>query len=167
MVAAFESYLPTVNTTLNETVSSEDEFKEAFKSLKRNNATDHDGLDANIITSVYEKKPLLKIFNESINLGIFPKKMKISKVTSIFKSGKKELLTNYWSIFALSCFSCLISTVAYCRVYNYLNDNNYILLITLLLSLLIAYMIPLMKINIHEEFSQIYQKLLITLIIIF
>ena len=32
----FKSYLPTVNKTLNETVLSEDEFEEAFKSLKRN-----------------------------------------------------------------------------------------------------------------------------------
>ena len=28
-----------------------------------------------------------------INLDIFPEKMKIAKVTPIFKSGKKELLT--------------------------------------------------------------------------
>ena len=34
------------------------------------------GLDVNIVTSVYEfiKKQLLKIFNESINLGISQKK---------------------------------------------------------------------------------------------
>ena len=85
----FESYLPTANTTLNETVLSEDEFEEAFKSLKRNKAPGHDGLDVNIITSVYEliKRPLLKIFNESINLRIFPENMKIAKVTLIFKSG--------------------------------------------------------------------------------
>ena len=34
----FKSYLPTINRTLNETVLSEDEFEEAFKSLKRNKA---------------------------------------------------------------------------------------------------------------------------------
>ena len=93
----FKSYLPTVNTTLRKTVLSEYDFEEAFKSLKGNKSSGHDGLDVNIITSVYEfiKKPLLKIFNESINLGIFAENMKIAKVTPIFKSGKKELLTNY------------------------------------------------------------------------
>ena len=87
----FKSYLPTVNATLKETVLSENEFEEAFKTLKRNKAPGHDGLDVNIITSVYEfiKKPLLKIFSESINLVIFPEKIKIAKVTPIFKSGKK------------------------------------------------------------------------------
>ena len=102
---AFKSYLPTVNTTLKETVLSENEFEEAFKTLKRNKALGHDGLDVNIITSVYYefiKKPLLKIFNESINLGIFPEKMKIANVTPIFKSRKKELLTNQFPYFLVS-----------------------------------------------------------------
>ena len=100
----FKSYLPTVNTTLKETVLSENEFEEEFKTLKKNKAPGHDGLDVNIITYVYEfinKKPLLKIFNESINLSIFPEEMKIAKVTPIFKSGKKELLTNYRPIYVL------------------------------------------------------------------
>ena len=92
-----KSYLPTVNTILKETVLSEDEFDEAFKMLKRNKYPGHDSLDVNIITCVWiyrEKKTLLKIFNESINLDIFPENIKIGKRTPIFKSGKKELLTN-------------------------------------------------------------------------
>ena len=69
----FKPYLPTVSTTLNEIVLSKDEYEEALKSLKRNKAPCHDGLDVNIITFVYEfiKKPLLKIFNELINFGNF------------------------------------------------------------------------------------------------
>ena len=53
-LTAFKSYLPTVNTTLNETVLSEDELEKAFKSLKKNKEPGHDGLDVNIFTSVYE-----------------------------------------------------------------------------------------------------------------
>ena len=105
---------------------SENAFEEAFKRLKRNIAPGHDGLDVNIITSVYEfiKKTLLKIFHESLNLGIFPEKMKIAKVTPIFKSGKKELLTNYRPISVLSCFSKILERIIYNRDYNYLDDNN-------------------------------------------
>ena len=106
---------------------SEDEFGEAFKSLKRNKAPGLNvDLDVNSITSVYEliKKPLLKIFNESINLGIFPENMKIANVTPIFKSGEKELLTNYWPISVLSRFSKILERIMYSRVYNYQNDNN-------------------------------------------
>ena len=48
-------------------MSSEDEFEKEFKSLKKNKAPGHDGLDLNIITSAYEliKKSLLKFFNKS------------------------------------------------------------------------------------------------------
>ena len=66
---------------------------------------------------------LLRIFNESINLGIFPEYMTIAKVTPIFKSGKKELLTNYQPISILLCFSKILERIMYSRVYNYLNDN--------------------------------------------
>ena len=50
----FKLYLPTANTTLNETVFSKVDLEEAFKLFKRNKAPGHDGLDVNIITSVYE-----------------------------------------------------------------------------------------------------------------
>ena len=124
----FKSYLRTINTTLKDTVLSENEFEEAFKSLKRNKTPGHDGLNVNIITFVYEfiKKPLLKIFNDSTNLNIFPEKMKIEKVTLIFKSDKKKLLTNYWPIPVLSCLSKTLERIMYNRVSNYLNDNNFI-----------------------------------------
>ena len=41
-----------------------DEFEEAFKSLKRSKAPCHDGLNVNIMTSVYEliKKTIAKDF---------------------------------------------------------------------------------------------------------
>ena len=64
--------------------------------LERNKAPGLNGLDPNIITSVYKftKKPLLKIFNESINLGIFPEKMKLVKkfFNLIFQSGFLPLI---------------------------------------------------------------------------
>ena len=50
--------------------------------------------------------------------------MKIAKVTPIFKSRKKELLTNYRPIFVLSCFSKILERIMYNRIYTYLNHNN-------------------------------------------
>ena len=93
--------------------------------LKRNKAPGH-VLDVNIMTlsNVYEliKKSLVKIFNESITLGIFPDNMKIAKVASIFKSGKKQLLTNYQPVSVL--FAKLLERIMYRRIHNYLTDDN-------------------------------------------
>ena len=74
-----------------------DEFEEAFKSLKRSKAPCHDGLNVNIITSVYEliKKPLRKIFNESITPGIFDS----DGNTNFQIWQKKKLLTKYFRTF--------------------------------------------------------------------
>ena len=72
------------------------------------------------------KNSLLKVFNESINLGIFLENIKKAKVTPIFKSGKKDLLRNYRSISVLLCFSKILKRIMYNGVYDYLNDNSFL-----------------------------------------
>ena len=67
---------------------SEDEFEEGFKSLKSNEAPDHDGLHVNIIKSVYEliKKPPLKIFNILFSISwYFPWKYENCKGNTDFQ----------------------------------------------------------------------------------
>ena len=122
----FESDLPKVNATLKESSLTENELEEAVKSLKKNKASGPDGLDVNIIISVYKiiKRPLIKIFNDSLLLGIFPQTMKIAKVLPFYKSGKKNLMTNYRPISVLSSFSKILERIMYNRLYSYLNDNN-------------------------------------------
>ena len=41
-----------------------------------------------------------------------------------FKTGKKELLTNYRPISVLPCFSKILERIMYNRLYNYLDQNN-------------------------------------------
>ena len=45
-----------------------------------------------MINQIYNhiKKPLIKIFGDSIKLGVFPEKLKLAKVTPIFKSVKND-----------------------------------------------------------------------------
>ena len=111
-----------MSTTLNGTRLTENEFGKSFKPFKKNKVSGADGLDVNIITSAYEfiKTLLLKIFNETLTLGIFPENMKISKVTPIVKSGRKKLLlikgTSYTPIPVLSCFSKILERIMYNRL---------------------------------------------------
>ena len=51
-----------------------------------------DNLHVNVIRSMYHelKIPLMNIFSQSLSTGIFPEKMKIAKVSPIFKNGKKN-----------------------------------------------------------------------------
>ena len=122
----FEAYISKANAKLHENLWTEDEFLEAFKSLKISKAPGFDQIDVNEINRIYNhiKKPLIMTFSNSIKLGAFPEKLKLAKVTSIFKSGKIELLTNYRPISVLPCFSKILERIMYNRLYEYLTKNN-------------------------------------------
>ena len=92
---------------------------DALRSLKTNKAPCFHEIDVNVINQLYNdiKKPLIRIFDDLI-------KLKLSKVTPIFKSGKKELLTNYRRISVLPCFSKILERIMYNRHYEHLTKNN-------------------------------------------
>ena len=95
----FDSYfqLPHVCTVFAENSVTEEELKRAFFSLKPNKTPGYDHINVNVVKKIYEelKTPLMRIFNLSLSTEIFPDKLKIAKVSPIFKNGKKDLLTNY------------------------------------------------------------------------
>ena len=92
---------------------------DALRSLKISKAPCFHEIDVNVINQLYNdiKKPLIRIFDDLI-------KLKLSKVTPIFKSGKKELLTNYRRISVLPCFSKILERIMYNRRYEHLTKNN-------------------------------------------
>ena len=113
----FEAYISKANTNLKEKPLTENEFWEAIKSLKIKKAPGLDEIDVNVIIQIYNhiKKSLIRIFGDSIKHGAFPEKLKVAKVTSIFKSGKNELLKNCRPISVLPCFSKMLERIIYNR----------------------------------------------------
>ena len=122
----YRSYLLEVAITLGENSLTDDEFDGAFKALKSNTSAGSDGLHVNILKAVYSliKPPLMKMFDSSLPLGIFPDSMKIAKVTPGFKAGKKELVSKLGPISVLPCFSKILEKIMFNRVYKYLTENN-------------------------------------------
>ena len=103
-----------------------DEFEVAFKSLKQNKAAGFDELSSNISILAYDslKNILFHIFKVSIKQGIFPDKLKIPKLTPIFKSGAKDNVSNYRPISILLVFWKVLERIMYNRVYNHLNSKG-------------------------------------------
>ena len=56
---------------------------------------------------------LKHILNISLAKGIFPGKLKIARVTTIFKKGNNTLVTNYRPISILPCFSKSLECIMY------------------------------------------------------
>ena len=68
--------------------------------------------------------PLKHIFDISLSTGIFPDKLKQSRVTPIFKSGDRSSMNNYRPVSVLSVFSKIIEKLVCNRLETFLNDNN-------------------------------------------
>ena len=76
---------------------------------KNNKSSGYDDISADVIQRMPDEifVILLHIFNISLAKGVFPDKLKIARVTPIFKKGNNTLVTNYRPISVLPCFSKL------------------------------------------------------------
>ena len=83
----FDSHLPHVCTIFAEKSVTKEELKKAFFSMKPNKTLGYDNINVNVVKKIYEelKTPLMRIFNLSLSTGIFPDKLKIAKVSPMFK----------------------------------------------------------------------------------
>ena len=66
------------------------------------------------------------IINQSLKSGIFPNKLKIAKVTPIYKEGDKKIITNYRPISVLPVVSKVFETVIHEQLSGYFSFNNLI-----------------------------------------
>ncbi len=69
-------------------------------------------------------EPLMHIYNRSLMTGIVPDKLKIAKVTPVFKKGDHCIASNYRPISLLSIFDKLLEKLMYTRLYSFLTKNN-------------------------------------------
>ena len=94
--------------------------------MKSNTSSGFDDISPRIVTAVENTLtiPLLFIFNLSVQQGVFPDKLKIAKVTPIFKSGSKESANNYRPISVLPCFSKLFERIIHSRLHGFLLINK-------------------------------------------
>ena len=109
----FHEYLKKYQTCKAENIISVNELKDAFFSLKVNKSPGYEDISFNVVKKYFGVlyKPLLHIFNHSIQTGIFPFKLKIASVTRIFKGGENWNLGNYRSISALPCFPKVLKRI--------------------------------------------------------
>ena len=69
--------------------------------------------------------PLLALLiNQSFQSGIYPDKVKISKVISLVKKGNPELPSNYRLMSLLSIFSKICEKLMYKRIYSFLEVHT-------------------------------------------
>ena len=65
--------------------------------------------------------PITSIIKLSITSGIVPNQLKIPRVIPLFKSGERDLFTNYRPTSVLPAFSKILERVMYNRLVGFLN----------------------------------------------
>ena len=124
--AKFHQYLNPHQTFMGEANLTDDELKEALRSLKPNKSPGYDNISSNVVneTSDIFFTPLKYIFNFSLQQGIFPENLKVAQVSPVHNKDEELLLANYRPISVLPCFSKLLECIMYNRLFKYLSENS-------------------------------------------
>jgi hypothetical protein len=86
---------------------AETEVEQVIKGLKNNSSPGFDEIPTSLVKQClcYFIKPLVHIYNVSLQTSIFPDVMKKAKIKPLFKKGDRQDIKNYRLISILSVFS--------------------------------------------------------------
>jgi exonuclease III len=114
------------NNSMYITPTDENEIVHIANTLKPNASPGEDSLSPKIIRNIitYIAPPLCNIFNHSLSTGCFPNRLKVAKVTPIFKADNKQCVSNYRPISVLPFFSKILEKIMYNRLTSFLTEYN-------------------------------------------
>jgi Reverse transcriptase (RNA-dependent DNA polymerase) len=104
------------------------QVSEIIKLFQSKNSTDIDGLSVKLLkfVAIEISVPLAHVFNLSLSSGIFPSKLKQSRIVPIFKAGEHDNCDNYRPISLLSTLSKVLEKIVQIKLVNHLESNNLI-----------------------------------------
>ena len=99
-----------------------------IKMLVSKSSTDLDGISSKLLKAIRSEieAPLAHIFNLSLTTGIFPHKLKTSKVIPIHKAGDHTNCDNYRPITIVNAFSKILEKIVYYKLTHHLEINKLI-----------------------------------------
>jgi hypothetical protein len=128
-VKTAEDYMPALNDIqqLDLGTTSQVHVCDIIKSLKPKGSCDVDGgISTKLLKTLAIELswPLAHIFRLSLQNGIFPSKLKKSRVVPIFKAGNTYSCDNYRPISLLSTLSKVLEKMVSVQLVNHLDRNN-------------------------------------------
>ena len=100
------------------------EVKSIFKNLDPSKSPGPDGITARLLkeAALEISDSVASIFNKSLTTGVFSEKWKVSHLTPVFKSGPKDVVTNYRGISLLSIMSKGLERCVHTHIYSHVED---------------------------------------------
>ena len=106
--------------------TTEEEILDIIKKSEDKNSTDSDDLSMLTLKKVFISicTPFTHICNMSLLNGVFPNNMKTAKVVPLFKSGEKDIFTNYRPVSLLSQFSKILEKLVDIRLDSFFDKHK-------------------------------------------
>ncbi len=98
-----------------------------IKQIKPKHSCDNDGLSMFLISSIAEGicAPLSSIYNLSLQTGVFPDKLTISKTIVIHKGGSLSAMNQFRGVSLIPTLSKPLEKYVYNTVYSFLDSNDF------------------------------------------
>jgi hypothetical protein len=96
---------------------------DVVKSFENKSSPDLDDLSLKFVKKIISE---ISVFRISLETGVFPEKLKTSRVVPIFKSGDPQNCDNYRPITLVSTLSKILEKIVAIRLTNHLQLNNLI-----------------------------------------
>ena len=121
-------FIPKTNCVLDNITIERSDIEHLIGNLDPNKAVGSDGISHKLLKQIKFtiSSPLFKLFNKSLQVGIYPNSWKVALVLPLFKKGERNSPCNYRPISLLSCLGKLMERCVYKHLYNYLTSNNLI-----------------------------------------
>ena len=123
----FQNYLKNkISYSFKFTAIDTKTISEIIDNLAPKTSSGFDGISTKLIKTIKNVliKPVTIIINQMIATGIFPDKLKIAKVTPVFKKDDETLFTNYRPISILPALSKIFEKVIFKQMYEYFQKKK-------------------------------------------
>ena len=122
-------YVSDIPRTLNSLVVGNikhTDIEKIINLLPAKTSSGHDGISNKLLKDLNctISYPLLIIFNQSLETGIFPEKMKMAEIVPLYKSKEEDKVINYRPISLLMTTSKILEKIIYTKLYGFLTQHN-------------------------------------------
>ena len=116
------------STTFSFTPVNEKEVSDVIRKLNNKTSVGYDGISTILLKRLEPVllKPITHIINKSFITGIFPDKLKISRIIPIHKKDDIHIIDNYRPISLLPAISKILEKISYNQFFAYLSQLKYI-----------------------------------------
>lgn len=118
--------LPLTKSSFTFRLVDEKIIDDIIKGLKNSYSAGYDGIPVVLLKRARAVllKPITHLINSSLISGIFPSKLKITKLKPLFKKGDRQIVSNYRPIALLPSLSKIYEKVVYNQLVCFFEENH-------------------------------------------